>query len=116
VGGMSDGRIPWPRAQSSGRPLILCGDLIKAVQCESSYAIMYHFGVGSSVVTRWRKALGVPPINEGSWSLKRREFLSRDRLHRCSGGTPGRTFDGRRGDHAASVGYPTARDGVDTAT
>jgi hypothetical protein len=32
----SDGTIPWPCVRHGGRPgFILCGDLVRAVECES---------------------------------------------------------------------------------
>lgn len=52
--------IPWPRLKKTGKAsLILCGDLIRAVQTESALAIMHWWGVSTQVVWRWRKILGV---------------------------------------------------------
>jgi DNA-binding XRE family transcriptional regulator len=71
----SDGRIPWPLAKPPGRAAIaftLCGSLVKAVRQESSIAIQHWWGVGESVVSRWRKALGVQEFNEGTMQLFRK--------------------------------------------
>lgn len=60
VGGWSNGRIPWPRRKKTGaHSLILCGDLARAVKTESSKAVQFWFGVGSTTVYKWRLALGV---------------------------------------------------------
>lgn len=71
VMGISDGRIQWPYAAlPRGIPsLILCGDLIRAVKVESSIAISHWWGVSPTTVWKWRKALGVPPINRGTRRL-----------------------------------------------
>jgi hypothetical protein len=77
----SEGRIPWPRARKrantgklcrKGRtlgPLILAWDLVRAVRLESSRAVAYWWGVSRLRVTQWRKCLGTPKWNPGSWSL-----------------------------------------------
>jgi hypothetical protein len=69
VSGMSGGRIPWPYAATNGRPLILCGDLLRAVRKESAQAVAYHFAVSCGTVGMWRRALGVKPVNEGTHRL-----------------------------------------------
>jgi hypothetical protein len=72
VAGLSDAPIQWPYAKKRGnRSLILCGDLIRAVQRESLAAVAYHWGVGGSTVSSWRRALGVPRDNEGTLRLVR---------------------------------------------
>ena len=44
VGGISKGLISWPTVKMKGRPsLILCGDLVKAVSCESGTAVWHHW-------------------------------------------------------------------------
>jgi hypothetical protein len=48
---------------------ILCGDLAKAVKRESAIAICYGWGVTGQTVSGWRKALGVPQVNEGTRRL-----------------------------------------------
>src|SRR5262245_26328671 len=73
VTGYSAGKIPWPVGtprDRGGRPgLVLYGALAAAVRRESNQAVAHWFGVVSSVVTRWRKALGVAELNPGSRRL-----------------------------------------------
>jgi hypothetical protein len=72
VGGLTDAPVPWPRAMKTGKPsLILCGNLVQAVRCESELAVAHHWGVSLVTVWKWRKALGVPQINEGTARLYR---------------------------------------------
>lgn len=73
--GLTGGRIPWPigtRVDGSGRArgLILYGALARAVQRESNLAVAYWFGVTGQTVTKWRRALGVDELNDGSHKLK----------------------------------------------
>jgi hypothetical protein len=70
--GVTDARIPWPLGVASrggAKSLIVRGDLVRAVQRESVYALCHWFGVNYQTVTKWRKALGVPPRNEGTRCL-----------------------------------------------
>ncbi|MGD0767473.1 MAG: hypothetical protein ABSB42_04535 [Tepidisphaeraceae bacterium] len=86
MGYYSDGLITWPCAKRSGTPsLILCGDLVNAVRCESKPAIAHHFGVSPSTVGKWRRALDVPAYNEGTRALFRQITNERtdDRLERA---------------------------------
>jgi hypothetical protein len=72
VGGMSAGLIQWPTVKMKGRrSLILCSALVRAVRCESNIAVAHHWGVSTAVVRKWRRALGVKPMNEGSLRLMR---------------------------------------------
>ena len=72
VGGMTDAPIQWPYARATGTPgPILCGDLIRAVRSESAIAVAWHWAVSPGTVRRWRRALGVPELNEGSRRLLR---------------------------------------------
>lgn len=72
VGGMTDAPIQWPRALKTGKASpIVCGDLARAIRCESELAVAYHWGVGVVTVWKWRKALGVPQVNEGTARLYR---------------------------------------------
>jgi hypothetical protein len=48
------------------------GALADAVPRESAQAIQDWWGVGSDTVWKWRKALGVEPITEGTSSLHSR--------------------------------------------
>ena len=91
AGGLSDAPIPWPycteRAGGSGRSLILCGDLVRAVRTETTLAVAYHWGVGRRVVTRWRRSLGVGRMTEGT-TERWRELAPRKltRARRVAGG------------------------------
>ena len=64
------GRIAWPYtvpAKGTGkRSLILTGSLVQAVWLESAQAVAWHWGVSRWQVTRWRRAVGVPRMTEGT--------------------------------------------------
>jgi len=71
VRGISDGLIQWPSLRRRGpHALILCGDLIRAVETESSIAVAHHWGVSHPLVWKWRRALGVPRMTAGSTRLR----------------------------------------------
>ena len=72
VCGFSSGPITWPlgRVGHGGRgAYVVCGDLARAVETESSTAIQYWWKVSIGTVTRWRGALGVPMYNPGTVEL-----------------------------------------------
>lgn len=72
VGGYSDGLIAWPRRRKTGKAsLILCDDLVRAVQVESEIAVAHWWGVSIGTVYAWRKTLGVGRITEGTDRLYR---------------------------------------------
>jgi hypothetical protein len=75
----SDGRISWPRCQRPGQKggsgLLVDEELARAVRLESSLAVQYWWGVRAETVWRWRQALDVPQMNEGSHKL--RQSMSR---------------------------------------
>lgn len=67
VGGWTFALISWPRRKKTGKHApILCGDLIRAVQTESSAAVQHYWGVSGGTVWRWRKILGVPRVTDGT--------------------------------------------------
>jgi hypothetical protein len=75
VTGLTDAPVPWPLGRRLGRnerarSLVLCGDLAEAVRRESATAVAYHWGVTAQTVTRWRKALGVGHVTEGTHRLR----------------------------------------------
>jgi len=68
---LADSRIPWPWATTvngagSGPGPVVFRDLERAVRRESNQAVSYWFGVTGRIVTKWRRALGVPVTNEGT--------------------------------------------------
>ena len=70
VGGITDGRIQWPFALGPGpQGPIVCGSLVRAVQKESEIAVAFHWGVSTTTVKKWRRALRVPAITNGTLSL-----------------------------------------------
>jgi hypothetical protein len=75
VTGLTDAPVPWPLGRRPGksvraRSLVLCGDLADAVRRESATAVAYHWGITAQTVTRWRQALGVGHVNEGTHRLR----------------------------------------------
>jgi len=71
--GVTAGRIPWPIGQAGrnrNRSIVLCGDLERAVERESFQAVAYWWGVSQSTVAKWRRALKVPSMNEGTRLLR----------------------------------------------
>ncbi len=71
VNGMTGGPIPWPSGRSNRRPSpIVCGDLIRAIRTESEIAVAHHWGVSQETVWKWRKALHVPRMTNGSRRLR----------------------------------------------
>jgi hypothetical protein len=68
VGGFTAAPIPWPYAARIGGtpPLILCGDLVRAIRTETASAVAFHWGVNRSVVHDWRQVLGVGRFTAGT--------------------------------------------------
>lgn len=72
VGGWTGAPIPWPYRRRTGSPsLILTDDLVRAVRCEAELAICDQWGVSKGTVYKWRKALGVGRITQGTHKLLR---------------------------------------------
>jgi len=77
--GLTSARIPWPKCKTRSTPaMILYGDLARAIRTESAKAVQYWFGVGQDRVWKWRRALGVDRVNEGTSAL-----LSRNAPDTC---------------------------------
>jgi hypothetical protein len=71
VKGMTDAPISWPASRRGSRSSpIVCGDLVRAIQKESETAVAYHWGVHYPTVWKWRKALGVPRMTNGTVRLR----------------------------------------------
>lgn len=80
VFGITDAPVQWPFTRPRGRgpiSLILCGDLVRAVESESVAAVSRAWNVSRSRVQRWRRELGVPTWNDGTLALCRRELPRR---------------------------------------
>ncbi len=72
VCGLTDGPIPWPVGQRGrAKAPIVCGGLAEAVRRESNLAVCHWWGVTPQTVSKWRKALGVRQVNEGTARLYR---------------------------------------------
>lgn len=70
VGGWTAAPLSWPRRKKTGRAsLILTSELARAVRTESSEAIQHWWGVGEVTVWKWRKALGVERVTDGTRKL-----------------------------------------------
>jgi hypothetical protein len=83
--------IPWPlgrqRAHAKLAPIVTT-ELERAIRTESALAMQYWWGVGNWLVSKWRRELGVPLMNEGTSRLWRE--LTRTRLGEHRGPVPGR--------------------------
>ncbi len=78
IGGITDAPVQWFMIRNTGKPfVILCGDLIRAVQTESEAAIAHNWGVNKTTVWKWRKALDVGRMNSGTTLVFRTLFESR---------------------------------------
>ena len=70
--GLTDAPIPWPICKRvRGRSLVVFKDLVKALRRESNQAICHWWGITPQTVSKWRKALGIGPITEGTSRLYR---------------------------------------------
>jgi hypothetical protein len=85
----TDARMSWPRGRGShngrfgGPGLLVNEELARAIRLESGVALRHWWGVGESLVWKWRQALAVPRLNEGSKRL--REQLNRELAADLSG-------------------------------
>jgi hypothetical protein len=67
VVGLHDAPIPWPVGKNGrAKSLVVFTDLAKAVRRESEIAVAHHWGVDKQTVRKWRKALGVGRVTEGT--------------------------------------------------
>ena len=73
VCGTSRAPVRWPiaRIRPCDRPMpVVCGDLVRAIETESSLALQYHWGVSRRTVGEvWRRSLRVPRWNAGTRRL-----------------------------------------------
>ena len=78
IGGITAAPVQWFMIRNTGKPfVILCGDLIRAVQTESEAAIAHNWGVNKTTVWKWRKALKVERMTPGTEQVFRTLFESR---------------------------------------
>lgn len=67
VRGITDAIIPWPYYRmNKGPSLILCGDLVIALNTESPLAISYYWGISLSFVVALKRAINAPKRTEGT--------------------------------------------------
>jgi hypothetical protein len=67
VVGLHEAPIPWPVGKKGrAKSLVVFKDLAKAVRRESEVAVAHHWGVDKQTVRKWRKALGVGRVTEGT--------------------------------------------------
>jgi len=64
----TNGRIPWPRGRAldliTGMPSYLVDEeMVRAIRNESAVALRHWFGVSSTLIVKWRAALGVTRLN-----------------------------------------------------
>jgi len=73
ITGITDAPIPWPVGKRGrGRhSLIVYKGLAKAIRRESNLAICHWWGVCPTAIWKWRRALGVGAITEGTSGLPR---------------------------------------------
>jgi hypothetical protein len=72
VTGLTSGPLAWPkgRAEPRHKPgIIVFGALADAVRRESNQALCRLLAVERETVTRWRTALGVPRVTEGTHEI-----------------------------------------------
>ncbi len=69
---LTEAPIPWPIGKASdGRlALVVYGGLAKAVRRESGVAVCHSWGASWYYVNKWRRALGVPSSNDGTYRLR----------------------------------------------
>jgi hypothetical protein len=72
-GKFTNALIPWPKAKRQGKSgsggFILCGDLLRALECESAPAISHYWGVCRATVGNWRRALELEGRTAGAQRL-----------------------------------------------
>ena len=67
VVGLHEALVPWPVGKRGrAKSLVVFKDLARAVRRESEVAVAHHWGVDKQTVGKWRKALGVGRVTEGT--------------------------------------------------
>lgn len=106
VGSWSQGPISWPKYHKGGG-YIIGGDLYRALQVESVWAISKHWGVRRETVSKWRRALGIQRLTVGTSRLYReraKEWSTPRRIRKMV--ELARTPDARRKISEARKGTP----------
>jgi hypothetical protein len=69
---MTDAPLPWPigKAADGRLALVVYSGLARAVRRESGIAVCRWWGASWYHVNKWRRALGVPSTNEGTYRLR----------------------------------------------
>jgi hypothetical protein len=69
--GITDARIPWPVGKTlRAKSLVIFGALARAIRRESNAVVCHWWGVTPQTVTKWRNALRVGAVTEGTRRLK----------------------------------------------
>lgn len=64
------GAIMWPRCKSGKKSaLILCGDLVNALQHESALAVAAYWSVSLTRITVWKRCINAPARTDGTAAL-----------------------------------------------
>lgn len=67
VMGWTEAPLSWPRIRRKGPAgPVMTAELARAVRTESAVAVAYWWGTSTDQVRRWRQALGVERLNEGT--------------------------------------------------
>ena len=70
VVGLHEALVPWPVGKRGrAKALVVFKDLARAVRRESEVAVAHHWGVTGQTVGKWRKALGVGRVTDGTSKL-----------------------------------------------
>ena len=68
--GLTDAPVAWPIGKHGrAKSLVVYRDLAKAIKREANQQVCRLFGITPQTVSKWRKALGVEPINPGTRRL-----------------------------------------------
>ena len=67
---LSDSKIPWPIGKRGrGTSPVVYADLANAIRREANVAVCYWWGITPQTVTKWRKALDVGRITDGTQAV-----------------------------------------------
>ena len=117
VSSMTDAPIPWPIGKRGrGRhSLVVYKDLAKDLRRESNQAISHWWGVDNQTVTKWRRALGVDAITEGTSRLHSEHIAEFGDAMRQEGVKKARDPERRRKISESMRGKPRPQHVLDAA-